>query len=68
LQALEAAKTAIGRFEAAGISWQRPADYYAEMVRLLCCWLLCRLIGKCRLPCRRRLWTLGSSLLPLQVQ
>lgn len=32
-QALEAAKTAIGRFEAAGIAWQRPADYYAEMVR-----------------------------------
>lgn len=36
LQALEAAKTAIGRFEAAGIAWQRPADYYAQMVR---CWL-----------------------------
>lgn len=32
-QALEAAKTAIGRFEAAGIAWQRPADYYAEMVK-----------------------------------
>lgn len=32
-QALEAAQTAIRRFEAAGIAWQRPADYYAEMVK-----------------------------------
>ena len=32
-QALEAAQTAIRRFEAAGISWQRPTDYYAEMVK-----------------------------------
>ncbi len=32
-QALEAAKTAIGRFEEAGLTWQRPPDYYAEMVK-----------------------------------
>ncbi|GAB4815830.1 hypothetical protein N2152v2_002876 [Parachlorella kessleri] len=31
--ALEAAKLAIGRFEEAGIAWQRPPDYYAEMVK-----------------------------------
>lgn len=29
LQALEAAQTAVQRFEAAGLAWQRPADYYA---------------------------------------
>ena len=23
----------MGRFEEAGISWQRPTDYYAEMVK-----------------------------------
>lgn len=32
-QALEAAQTAVQRFEAAGLAWQRPADYYAEMVK-----------------------------------
>ncbi|PSC74922.1 putative rRNA-processing EBP2-like protein [Micractinium conductrix] len=32
-QALDAAQTAIARFEAAGLAWQRPADYYAEMVK-----------------------------------
>jgi len=32
-QALEAAQTAIERFEAAGLAWQRPTDYYAEMVK-----------------------------------
>eukprot|EP00887_Chlorella_sp_A99_P000133 scaffold16.g133.t1 len=31
--ALDAAKVAIGRFEEAGIAWQRPDDYYAEMVK-----------------------------------
>lgn len=33
MQALEAAKSAIGRFEAAGAAWRRPTDYYAEMVK-----------------------------------
>lgn len=32
-QALDAAKLAIGKFEESGISWQRPTDYYAEMVK-----------------------------------
>jgi rRNA-processing protein EBP2 len=32
-QALDAAKTAINRFEQAGTTWQRPPDYYAEMVK-----------------------------------
>lgn len=32
-QALAAAQTAIRRFEAAGVPWLRPYDYYAEMVK-----------------------------------
>lgn len=32
-QAADAAKQAIQRFEAAGVAWRRPADYYAEMVK-----------------------------------
>lgn len=32
-QALSAAQEAIGKFEAAGLSWARPVDYYAEMVK-----------------------------------
>ena len=32
-QALAAAKAALGRLEAAGVPWRRPADYYAEMVK-----------------------------------
>ncbi|KAK9830655.1 hypothetical protein WJX74_000440 [Apatococcus lobatus] len=32
-QALDAAKQAVGRFEAAGVPWARPPDYYAEMVK-----------------------------------
>lgn len=33
VQALDAAKTAIRRFEDAGTAWKRPPDYYAEMVK-----------------------------------
>ena len=33
LQALEAAQQAIRKFEAANTPWQRPPDYYAEMVK-----------------------------------
>ena len=33
LQALGAAQAAIHRFEKAGTKWQRPPDYYAEMVK-----------------------------------
>ena len=33
LQALGAAQAAIRRFEKAGTKWQRPPDYYAEMVK-----------------------------------
>lgn len=33
LQALAAAQNAIRRFEKAGTPWQRPPDYYAEMVK-----------------------------------
>ena len=32
-QALASAKSAISKFEEAGVPWQRPADYYAEMVK-----------------------------------
>ena len=32
-QALNAAQQAIRKFEAAGTPWQRPPDYYAEMVK-----------------------------------
>ena len=32
-QALGAAQQAIRKFEAAGTPWQRPPDYYAEMVK-----------------------------------
>jgi hypothetical protein len=32
-QALGATVEAIGRFQAAGVAWYRPADYYAEMVK-----------------------------------
>lgn len=32
-QALEAAKTAINKFEQSGVAWCRPTDYYAEMVK-----------------------------------
>lgn len=32
-QALGAAQDAVARFEAAGVAWHRPADYYAEMVK-----------------------------------
>ncbi|KIY96774.1 hypothetical protein MNEG_11189 [Monoraphidium neglectum] len=32
-QAMGAAAEAIRRFEAAGVAWHRPADYYAEMVK-----------------------------------
>ena len=33
MQALDAAKQAVGRFEEARVPWARPADYYAEMVK-----------------------------------
>ena len=33
MQALDAAKQAVSRFEQADIPWARPADYYAEMVK-----------------------------------
>ena len=33
LQALASAQTAIKKFEAAGVPWMRPLDYYAEMVK-----------------------------------
>ena len=33
LQALGAAQEAIRKFEAANTPWQRPPDYYAEMVK-----------------------------------
>ena len=33
MQALGAARAAIVGMEAAGVAWQRPADYYAEMVK-----------------------------------
>ncbi len=33
VQALGAAQQAIRKFEAAGTPWQRPPDYYAEMVK-----------------------------------
>lgn len=33
VQALAAAREAAGKLEAAGVPWQRPADYYAEMVK-----------------------------------
>ena len=33
LQALGAAQAAIRRFEKAGTKWQRPPDFYAEMVK-----------------------------------
>ena len=33
IQALDAAKTAVQRLEKGGKRWQRPADYYAEMVK-----------------------------------
>ena len=33
LQALSAARTAVGKLEAANVPWQRPPDYYAEMVK-----------------------------------
>lgn len=32
-QALEAAQQAIRKFEAANTPWQRPPDYYAELVK-----------------------------------
>ena len=32
-QALDAARQAIHRFERAGVAWQRPPDYFAEMVK-----------------------------------
>lgn len=32
-QALSAAVEAISRFQSAGVSWLRPPDYYAEMVK-----------------------------------
>jgi rRNA-processing protein EBP2 len=32
-QALASAQQAAARFEAAGVAWHRPADYYAEMVK-----------------------------------
>ena len=32
-QALDAAKTAVQRLEKGGKRWQRPPDYYAEMVK-----------------------------------
>jgi rRNA-processing protein EBP2 len=32
-QAMDGAKQAIQRFEKAGVRWQRPGDYYAEMVK-----------------------------------
>ena len=32
-QALAAAKSAISKFEEAGVPWRRPVDYYAEMVK-----------------------------------
>ena len=33
MQALDAAKTAVQRLEKGGKRWQRPPDYYAEMVK-----------------------------------
>ena len=33
VQALAAAQQAIRKFEKAGTPWQRPPDYYAEMVK-----------------------------------
>lgn len=33
LQALGAARSAITQMEEAGVTWQRPTDYYAEMVK-----------------------------------
>lgn len=33
LQALEAARQAVKKFNEAGANWLRPADYYAEMVK-----------------------------------
>ena len=33
MQALSAAQQAVQHFEAAGIPWQRPPDYFAEMVK-----------------------------------
>ena len=33
MQALEAAKEGVQRLEKEGKRWQRPADYYAEMVK-----------------------------------
>ncbi len=33
LQALDAAKMAVQRLERDGRKWQRPVDYYAEMVK-----------------------------------
>jgi rRNA-processing protein EBP2 len=33
LQALSATSEAIARFQSAGVSWHRPPDYYAEMVK-----------------------------------
>ena len=33
MQALNAAKTAVQRLEKGGKRWQRPPDYYAEMVK-----------------------------------
>ena len=32
-QALAAAREAAGQLEAAGVPWQRPPDYFAEMVK-----------------------------------
>ncbi len=32
-QALAAAQRGVTQLEAAGVSWRRPADYYAEMVK-----------------------------------
>ena len=33
MQALDAAKTAVQRLDKSGKRWQRPPDYYAEMVK-----------------------------------
>ena len=33
MQALEAAKSGVQRLEKQGKKWQRPVDYYAEMVK-----------------------------------
>ena len=30
---MTSAQTAIGKFEAAGLTWMRPPDYFAEMVK-----------------------------------